>query len=221
MKLTVYFITFASFSLSCLIYTHGKILNFRYISRLRYPKAQEQKCKDLGYDGLAVLNTPEAFNYAIKIANIAHGVYIGIQYKPELGQALWDDGTTFGSDLPFHSPPPFTDPDKSFGRIIWSKKIAVGEAAQARPALCSKYNQTSSESTGSTLSGELQTTSRTVLFVSRILSFQECAVLCGMTSDCRAAEFNSNLFTCTVIGQYTSTGQSANPYVFTYMRQTF
>ncbi|GFS18920.1 hypothetical protein ElyMa_001533900, partial [Elysia marginata] len=77
------------------------------------------------------------------------------------------------------------------------------------------------ESIGNTVSGELQATSRTDLYVSKVSSYLECAVLCGMTNDCSAAEFNSSLSTCTVIGEYTSTGTVINTHVKTYIRQTF
>ncbi|GFR75593.1 hypothetical protein ElyMa_002192100 [Elysia marginata] len=114
------------------------------------------------------------------------------------------------SDTPFHGTPPFTNPDKPYGRIIWSSKLALGKPAQPRPAICGNYNNGPSESMGSLMSGELQTTSRTILSVSEIFNYQECAVLCGMDDECRAAEFNSDLLTCTVIGEYTSTGSVAN-----------
>ncbi|KAK3776039.1 hypothetical protein RRG08_044423 [Elysia crispata] len=77
------------------------------------------------------------------------------------------------------------------------------------------------QSSGTTVSGELQTTVRTILSVSRMSNYLECAVLCGMVYDCRAAEFNSDLFTCTLIGEYSWTGNKANPQVLIYIRTNF
>ncbi|GFR81597.1 hypothetical protein ElyMa_005929800 [Elysia marginata] len=201
------------------------MFDFKYVNTPRYPTAQEDICKGLGYDGLAILSTPEALAHAITISYIQNGLFIGLKYKPEFGLAMWDDGTAFRSDTPFNSLPPFTVPN-SIGRIIWSMEIAVGGAGHPRPAICGNYKKAPTESVGRTEFGELLTTSRTVLYTSKTLSYLECAVLCGITYECRAAEFNFDLLTCTVIGEYTSSPivlallQPAN-HVSTYIRQTF
>ncbi|GFR81594.1 hypothetical protein ElyMa_005929600 [Elysia marginata] len=197
------------------------MFDFHYISEKNRPLDQEEKCRALGYDGLAILKTPEALKYAISIAFIMHGVYIGLQYNPEFGHAVWDDGTIPRSDTPFHGTPPFGDPDKPYGRIIWSSKLALGKPGQRRPAICGNHKNYRMQSMGSLMPGTLQITSKTILSVSRMFSYLECAVLCGITYECRAAEFNSDLLTCTVIGEYTSTGSIANSQVWTYIRQTF
>ena len=69
--------------------------------------------------------------------------------------------------------------------------------------------------------GELLTTEETIVSVSQVFSYVECAVLCGAVHECRAGEFNSDLLTCTVIGEYQSSGHIPKSEVVTYIRQTF
>ena len=75
------------------------------------------------------------------------------------------------------------------------------------------------ESSGTTLRGELQTSVRTVLSVSQVFSYLECAVICGMVHEGRAAEFNSDLLICTVIGMYISRVYKSEAKVLIYFRE--
>ncbi|GFS03835.1 hypothetical protein ElyMa_006480800 [Elysia marginata] len=202
------------------------MFDFLFIEERRNSTSQEEFCNDLGYDGLAVLSTPEAFGYAVKITEHARtaswqNVFIGLHYKPELGLLLWDDGTSPRSDSPFLNNPVLVDPSSPFGRLNLNDHLRFGGGTNNHTALCGNHKNYPTESSGRTVSGELVTTSRTILSVSKLSSYLECAVLCGFTSECRAAEFNSDLFTCTLTGAYSSSGTGTNPRVLTFVRQTF
>ncbi|GFS03858.1 hypothetical protein ElyMa_006481400 [Elysia marginata] len=134
---------------------------------------------------------------------------------------MWDDGTSPRSDSPFLDDLVVVGPIYSFGRLDWIGNVKMGAGANNITALCGKHKNYPTESSGRTVSGELVTTSRTILSLSKLSSYLECAVLCGFTSECRAAEFNTDLLTCTLTGAYSSSGTGINPHVLTYVRQTF
>ncbi|KAK3759683.1 hypothetical protein RRG08_033372, partial [Elysia crispata] len=184
--------------------------------------SHESFCKDIGYDGLAVLSSPEAFEYAIKITqNNRKKTYIGAHYRSEVGTTLWDDGTVPRSDTPFGSPK--DDPKFNFGRLEKrdADQIVMILGEVHRGGLCGNHKNYPTESRGTTMRGELLTTEKTVVSVSQVFSYVECAVLCGMVHECRAGEFNSDLLTCTVIGEYQSSGHIPKSEIVTFIRQTF
>ncbi|GFS03854.1 hypothetical protein ElyMa_006481300 [Elysia marginata] len=134
---------------------------------------------------------------------------------------MWDDGTSPRSDSPFLDDLVVFDPNNPFGRLDWNGNLRMGGGTSNHTALCGNHKNYPTESSGRTVSGELVTTSRTILSVSKLSSYLECAVLCGFTSECRAAEFNTDLLTCTLTGDYSSSGTGTNPHVLTFVRQTF
>ncbi|GFS00031.1 hypothetical protein ElyMa_001061300 [Elysia marginata] len=205
------------------------MFDFHLIEELQNSTTQEKSCKELGYDGLAILNTPETYRYALKLTDyfwsvLPTDIYIGVHFRPELVESLWDDGTPPRSDAPFYRNPPFAVPWYPCGGLDIYRRLRMLGGHTAVPALCGNHKNTASEGMGSTKIGDLQTTSRTVLSVSKISSYLECAVLCSMSYDCRAAEFNSDLLTCTVVGEHTSTGTLApltKPEIKTFIRIFF
>ncbi|RUS80775.1 hypothetical protein EGW08_011445 [Elysia chlorotica] len=102
--------------------------------------------------------------------------------------------------------------------------FARGPGTLLQFGLCGNHDNPPKQSSasGSIKHGEqLQTTARTVLSEGTAVSYLECFLLCGMDSHCRLAEFNSDLLTCAVIGEYTSSGTTSNAHVWTFIRQTF
>ena len=47
---------------------NGELFDFHVISRRQSFHAGEILCQNLGYDGLAVINSPEMFAYALRIS---------------------------------------------------------------------------------------------------------------------------------------------------------
>ncbi|GFS10825.1 hypothetical protein ElyMa_001332200 [Elysia marginata] len=205
----------------------GILFDIRLVDYLRRNRTiQEDHCQDLGYDGLAVLSTPEVWYYAMKLTEHVRverskSLYIGMQYQPEAGALLWDDDARPRSDSPFRSNPPSADATFRYTRLTPAADMRIDRGDNRKMALCGNHKNTASESWGRTVQGELVTSDRKVLDQRKLFSYPECALLCGMTLDCRAAEFNFDLLTCTLIGEYTGSGNMANPDVTTYIRTTF
>ncbi|KAK3751134.1 hypothetical protein RRG08_039139 [Elysia crispata] len=174
---------------------------------------QERNCRDIGYDGLAVISTPEAFSYALKLFRnlVVTQIFIGARCRPKTRITMWDDDTFPRSDTPFHGSIPTTDPTRPYARLTGVRDFKMGTGHLKHMGLCGNHKNYPTESSGTTLRGELQTSVRTVLSVSQVFSYLECAVICGMVHECRAAEFNPNLLTCTVIGMYQSRFYKSEP----------
>ncbi|KAK3760387.1 hypothetical protein RRG08_029417 [Elysia crispata] len=202
-------------------FTVGVMFHFHNIENIRNSTSHESFCKDMGYDGFAVISTPEAFVYAIKITHKnRRNVFIGAHYQPEAVTTIWDDGTVPRSDTPFGSRK--GNPIFKQGRLQRGEnEIVMVMGNFGKTGLCGNHKNYPTESRGTTMRGELLTTEETIVSVSQVFSYVECAVLCGAVHECRAGEFNSDLLTCTVIGEYQSSGHIPKSEVVTYIRQTF
>ncbi|GFS14391.1 hypothetical protein ElyMa_003161800 [Elysia marginata] len=220
------FLVFEIFTAVFLMQTCGKMFDFHLLEDYRNATTQEEICRRLGYDGFAVLSTPEAFKYALRLSShyrsgVRSGIYIGAHYQKQYNLSLWDDGTDPRSDTPFYSYPPDAKPGRPVARIDTQGKLTMGGDSTERPAICGNHNDYSTESVGTTMPAELETTSRAILSVSKLFSHLECAVFCGLTYECRLAEFNYDLLTCTLVGEYTPSATVYNPPVITFVRQAF
>ncbi|KAK3749605.1 hypothetical protein RRG08_014581 [Elysia crispata] len=205
------------------------IFDFHLNTDLHNESTHHRLCKDLGYDGLAILSAPEAYAYALKITNHSRkvygsGAYIGAHYRPEAGIVLWDDDTVPRSDTPFYSSPAPTDPNTPCSLLDIYNKIWMSSGVNPKLGLCGNHKIQITESIGVILPGELQASSKAVLSVSQASRHLQCVLRCSMILECRAAQFNSDLLTCTVIGEYTPPAGSSFPVsnqIFTYVRVTF
>ncbi|RUS91939.1 hypothetical protein EGW08_000341 [Elysia chlorotica] len=206
-------------------HTAGAMFDFRLTDgRLNFT-AQEDKCKSMGYDGLAILSTPEALEYANKMSIyirtvLGRGLYVGHHFHPDTNEFLWDDGTVMRSDTPID----IYSINDNYTRIFITGTFSRGVGLTNPFAICGNHDNPprQSSASGSIKHGEqLQTTTRTVLSEGTAVSYMECFLLCSMDSHCRFAEFNSDLLTCAVIGEYTSSGTTPNAHVWTFIRQTF
>ncbi|GFS10818.1 hypothetical protein ElyMa_001332000 [Elysia marginata] len=146
-------------------------------------------------------------------------VYIGMQYQPEEGALVWDDGTRPRPDTPFYGRP--ADSSYRYARLTLDGRIMVGEGSEQKSALCGNHKNAASESWGRTVQGELMITNIKVLDQRKLFSYPECALLCGMTLDCRVAEFNFDFLTCTLVGENKVIMIVPNPNIINYIRQMF
>ncbi|KAK3771812.1 hypothetical protein RRG08_066324 [Elysia crispata] len=207
--------------------TAGAMFYFHVSMATHNCSTHEEVCRDLGYDGFAVVSAPEAFVYALKFTDYVRNrldtpLFVGAHFRSVPKVTLWDDGTPLRSDTPFGHYPPRGDSSAACAQITTKNfELSMMGTTKNLPALCGNHKNYPTDSSGTTLSGELQTSVKTVLSVSQVFSYLECAVICGTVHECRAAEFNPDLLTCTVIGKYTSSGHNANPQVVTYIRKTF
>ncbi|RUS75149.1 hypothetical protein EGW08_017089 [Elysia chlorotica] len=206
-------------------HTVGVMFDFHLTEKKFNFTLQDHNCKSLGYDGLAIVSTPEAFEYAIKITYYIRTVlglnaFVGNRYYADQGQFLWDDGSVPRSDLPLRNP----NGHEPYVRLRNFGVFERGWGTWLQPGLCGNHDNPPKQSSasGSIKHGEqLQTTTRTVLSEGTVLSHLECFVLCGMDPQCRSAEFNSDLLTCAILGEYKSSGTTSNAHVRTFVRQTF
>ncbi|KAK3758752.1 hypothetical protein RRG08_013838 [Elysia crispata] len=221
-RLMIYVI-FVTMVLMC---TAGVMFDFHPMMQSRNFSTHERYCHDLGYDGLAIISTPEAYHYALKLTEyvrtvLSKGFYLGGRYRPEAGLVMWDDDTVPRSDSPFSPYPPKIKSHLPYTRMRDTGKIVMATDYAKRSGMCGNHNNYPTESRGTTMRGKLQTIERTILSGSQVFSYLECALLCGMVLDCRVAELNTDLLTCTIIGEYNSTGYIANPQIVSYIRETF
>ena len=67
MKVIFSFITYAIFMTMVAKITSGAMFDFYVTETSQNFTEQEKNCRDIGYDGLAVISTPEAFVYALQL----------------------------------------------------------------------------------------------------------------------------------------------------------
>ncbi|GFN84485.1 hypothetical protein PoB_001099100 [Plakobranchus ocellatus] len=64
----------------------------------------EKACKTMGFDGLAITNSPEEFAYIVRVTEWLRkfwGLWLALRYNPEVGSVVWDDGTVPAPDMPW------------------------------------------------------------------------------------------------------------------------
>ncbi|GFO43219.1 hypothetical protein PoB_006972400 [Plakobranchus ocellatus] len=64
----------------------------------------EQACQALGFDGLAILSTPEEYNYVLRLsADVRQhrGIWLALRFDEVLASPVWDDGTVPAPDMPW------------------------------------------------------------------------------------------------------------------------
>ncbi|RUS91876.1 hypothetical protein EGW08_000447 [Elysia chlorotica] len=186
---------------------------------------QESICKGLGYEGLAVIIDPEAYNYAMKITEhsritLAMGVYLGGRYRPELDLFAWDDGTIITPDAPLDTAN-MGDPTSRFYLMKRSGLLVQSTGQDLKLGLCGNHKNPPGESRGTTTRGQMVATVKPILSVSQLPTYVECVLTCSLDHECRAVEYDLDLLSCSLIGQYTSTGVTPNPRIFTYVREVF
>ncbi|RUS82533.1 hypothetical protein EGW08_009705 [Elysia chlorotica] len=111
---------FAAMVLGC---NDAAMFEFRLIEENHNCTYFRELCQNLGYDGLAILSTPEAYQYAMDISanvrdTLGMHIFIGARYFPEYDATLWDDGTETRSDSPFGRHPPKADPNEPCTRLL-------------------------------------------------------------------------------------------------------
>ncbi|GFS09824.1 hypothetical protein ElyMa_006632100 [Elysia marginata] len=209
--------------------TWGSTFNFRLLNTINSPAfAHENLCKEIGYDGLAILNSPEAFKYALELtapnrtSNSGSGairIAIGLFYNKAARDVRWADGTPYAADFPFNNPPPDKSGNLPYGRIKENGKVIMTKNSFKALSLCGIY--TSKESKGRTRTQQQPDAQTSSLAVRQTSSFLECTVFCGTDGRCRAAEFNKKLSSCKTFESGMFSGFSANIDTTTFVRDGY
>ncbi|KAK3776846.1 hypothetical protein RRG08_024620 [Elysia crispata] len=185
-------------------------------------------CQEQGYDGLAVISSPEAYAYALHMRNhhwnLANEViFLGLTINAESGLATWSDGTPPASDIPKTGGVDLSaDPKtKRKGRLETDSKFGMGRGTLAKKGLCGNHKNLSTEAFGTSVNGMKPSGLSSVLSEVEVLSYLECAMVCGQDSRCRVAVFNSDLLTCMTGGSGSYTGFTEDKKCQTFIRSGF
>ncbi|KAK3787222.1 hypothetical protein RRG08_048861 [Elysia crispata] len=121
----------------------GKSFNFHVIETLQNATEGEQLCREMSYDGLAILSSPEMYNYALTIthtlrASTTRGMYIGLKYSPETAVTHWEDGTLPAADTPWKDA---TVAQEEFGLLFSAGLLRMTKGRYHRYALCGSAGQ--------------------------------------------------------------------------------
>ena len=180
---------------------------FHNTQPLSYPESHT-KCQSLGYDGLAVLSTPEAYNQAVRLTESyrtggsAGSINVGMYRVGKTTEMRWKDGTIFTQDTPYKS---------NFGTSRASGCIAplgyflTVKGSSRRTSICGDYRSRVAQ--GKTYDGQGTSSVRGEnLTESSVKSYLQCVALCGKDHRCRAAEFHKAGKYCVIygFGDYTS-----------------
>ncbi|KAK3731264.1 hypothetical protein RRG08_025806 [Elysia crispata] len=201
-----------------------RMFNFSVLDSINIPSEGHERCQEIGYDGLAILSSPEAYRHALTVIapNISSPktrFSIGLFFKKAVRDFLWADGTKYADDTPWSNPPPDRSGDKTFGRIKGDGKLILSRNNFAAYSICGTYN--SKESYGKALSGQQPDGQTSSLDIKHTKSFLQCSVLCGTDIRCRAAEFNFDLSICTTFSSKMYSGFTANNATSTFVREGF
>ncbi|GFO20324.1 hypothetical protein PoB_004682900 [Plakobranchus ocellatus] len=183
----------------------------------------EKLCRKKGYDGLAVINSPEALKVAMKLAKQDFRdfskIFIGLRYRPETRSIAWDDGTPVASDTPEMSDV-VGNTKTPYGRLSDEGTVNLGTGLVPGQAICGMHKNLATEAHGYTVHGQQPVGVSSSLFQISVFSYLECAVVCGQDNRCKAAEFKTNELTCAIFGPG-SYDLDANSNSITYVRNRY
>ncbi|GFR76252.1 replicase polyprotein 1a [Elysia marginata] len=108
---------------SCSAASAEKLFDLHLLKTLRKPASGDRECKRLGYGGLAVLSSPEAYKYAMEFTAPNRSsetiMAVGLFLDSDSGTVRWADGTNSADDIPWKDP----SPDTSGTHIQLGRKI--------------------------------------------------------------------------------------------------
>ncbi|GFN90301.1 hypothetical protein PoB_001680700 [Plakobranchus ocellatus] len=198
------------------------VMNFTFSKTKQKARQSQMVCKDLGYDGLGVLSTPEAYAHVLRITSFwpeKAGFYVGIQRPSGSTRLMWDDGSVLPTDLPWADNQPADEP---WGAADTAGHLLMVTGSYKKYALCGNYGTpTMTEAYGTTLHGHKPVDTRFRLSESKTSSYFECVVMCSQDNLCRLVDFRADIFTCTLLGPGTLNVTTENSASTTFIRVKF
>ncbi|KAK3788167.1 hypothetical protein RRG08_042861 [Elysia crispata] len=201
----------------------GTLFDFHVIPTRQRFQSGESLCQGLGYDGLAIISSPEMYRYTLKLTKLLranepiHGLYVGLRRNPQTHLMTWDDGSSCAEDTPW-----LVDislyPQLDYGVLNRAGDLSLSSGTWGQYSLCGNHNNLSTEAQGITARGQQPDGVSSSLSLITVPSYLACVLLCGRDYRCRAAEFNSNLLTCMILGPGSYTGLKANVQSQTFVR---
>ncbi|GFR69393.1 hypothetical protein ElyMa_002049000 [Elysia marginata] len=218
------FCKFALLLLRVYLASGVNMFEFHLLDTKHRPSVGTSLCKELGYDGLAVLSSPEAYKVALEMTapkrtSETSRVAVGLVYQSNPRSIRWANGEIVADDFPWNESPPRLSAHWPFGRMMGNGKFTMTANAHESPILCGRYD--SKESFGKTRFGQQPDGQSSNLARNVTDSLMGCIVLCGGDGRCRAAEFNFNLSVCTTFGAGMFSGFAENNATITFVRDGF
>ncbi|KAK3767269.1 hypothetical protein RRG08_059711 [Elysia crispata] len=195
-------------------------------SRQTFPES-EQLCQAQGYDGLAVLSTPETYGLALHLTEYhrtVHGrsTYVGLRYQIPRDIRVWDDGTVPTADTPYkHGHANKASIGDPYGLLNHEGEIKWASGNKNKMALCGNHQQQTAEARGSNMYGQQPANVTWSLSLTTMSTYLECALLCGQDHRCRVAAFSSDLLTCQTLAAGSYTNFTQNSAFQTFLRAGF
>ncbi|RUS80403.1 hypothetical protein EGW08_011839 [Elysia chlorotica] len=202
----------------------GGTFRFRVLDTIHVPSEGHVRCQETGFDGLAIISSPEAYKHAMAViqpnaSSSTSRFAIGLFLNSAERDFFWADGTEYARDTPWSNYPPDTSGTKPFCRLRADGKILTTKDNNAAFSLCGMYD--TRESYGRTLHKQQPDGQTSSLRVQQTRSYLECTVLCGSDYRCRAAEYSFTTSMCTTLGPNMFSGFSANEFTSTFDRGSF
>ncbi|GFN94434.1 hypothetical protein PoB_002094000 [Plakobranchus ocellatus] len=182
-------------------------------------------CKDLGYDGLAVINTPETFAYAVEFnkqlrSSGTAGINIGLTFRTGESHPTWNDGTDPVADLPWKQELASETQVTLYGRLNADDKVWLVTEEKKKHSLCGNHGGFR-QMQGTTAHGQQPNNMTTTVHSASGLTYLGCIALCGKDINCRAAAFDTHYLTCRTFGPGNYSRLVPNPSVKTFVRVAF
>ncbi|KAK3787101.1 hypothetical protein RRG08_030264 [Elysia crispata] len=181
---------------------------YQVLSKRIHFSMAESECQKRGYDGLAVINSPEEFNYASQLTEHlrftvgAKGFWVALSYNVDRQKLIWIDGSEVVSDMPGFRSGKLLDSQKVCTRIRFSG-VALGKINCSNPRypICGYHKRDFVQATGQTLRSSKPVFNESMMLAQhKMESHLYCTLLCSRFSMCRVAWFESLTLTCSVLG---------------------
>ncbi|KAK3788149.1 hypothetical protein RRG08_042843 [Elysia crispata] len=204
----------------------GTLFDFHVIPTRQRFQSGQSLCRGLDYDGLAIISSPEMYRYALQLTKPLRtndqdcGVYVGLRRNPQTHLMTWDDGSSCAEDTPWIVDVNLT-PQLDYGVMTRPGRFSLSSGTWGQYSLCGNHNNLTSEVQGITARGQQPDGVSSSLSVIKVPSYLECVLLCGQDYRCRAAEFNSDLLTCMILGPGSYAGLKANGQSQTFVRNGY
>ncbi|CAL1541459.1 unnamed protein product, partial [Lymnaea stagnalis] len=156
------------------------------------------KCKLLGYDGLALVDSNISMNNALSLVKNLdknNQYWIGMHYSDSRGRHVWDSGTAVTWALWNSGEPDNLQEDKCV-RIRTTQNLGTWTCAEKFMALCGYYNYTTTQF--NIVKGKMpRDNSVGALWSGQVRSVLECVMYCIKDPTCQYSGFDRLLSKCT------------------------
>ncbi|KAK3800847.1 hypothetical protein RRG08_008602 [Elysia crispata] len=196
--------------------------SFEFVGELMNFTDAELECRRRGFDGLAVISSPEEFNFAITASielRKLWGLWVGLRFDLDLQKMQWDDGTEPASNMPGLSE--IGRSSIKCIRINIKGFLGKQKCHAERYAICGNRTRTFKEASGITHKFKKPFNISSTLEVHHVHSYLECTILCSSQYLCNAAWFDAPSLTCNLVRADGYTGLENSQNAQTFVREGY